>query len=162
MLKVEGAKMLVAVRRIPLLFAAFLMIGATAVQAQVPDEYMSRLEERINAGNHMLVGAGVGFVVGAGVTYLLLHSGGSTSLCDRNANQDAIRPAECIGLTIAGGAVGAGIGALIGRRFRRGSAVSRQRHGMGEVHWREQVLGAGTHGEGRAGLLRVEPVLRAE
>lgn len=161
MLTAEAAKMPVAMRRIPLLLAAFMMIAATAVQAQVPDEYMSRLEERINAGNHMLVGAGVGFVVGAGVTYLLLHSGGSTSLCDRNANQDAIRPAECIGLTIAGGAVGAGIGALIGRRIRRGGAVSRQRNGLGEMSGGGQMWGAEAHGDGRVGAIRVVPVLLA-
>jgi prolipoprotein diacylglyceryltransferase len=159
--------MSVVMRRIPLLLAAFMIAGTAGVRAQVPDEYMSRLEERINAGNHMLLGAGVGFVVGAGVTYLLLHSGGSTSLCDRNANQDAIRPAECLGLTIAGGVVGAGIGALIGRRIRRGGAVSRQRVGVTSVSgdgqvWGTAANGTGAYGEGQAGAGRVVPELRAE
>lgn len=159
--------MSVVMRRTALLLAAFMIAGTAGVRAQVPDEYMLRLEERINAGNHMLVGAGIGFVVGAGVTYLLLHSGGSTSLCDRNANQDAIRPAECLGLTIAGGAVGAGIGALIGRRIRRGGAVSRQGVGAGSVIGRGQVWStaanaAGTRGDGQPGVRRVVPELRAE
>jgi hypothetical protein len=63
-------------------------------------------------------GALVGLIVGAAATYAVLHSGGSTSLCDRSANQDAIRAPECAGLVAAGGVVGAGIGALIGGRFR--------------------------------------------
>lgn len=70
--------------------------------------------------SRVLAGAGIGFVVGAGVTYAVLHSGGSTSLCDRSANQDAMAPRECLGLTALGGLAGAGVGAVIGARFRTG------------------------------------------
>jgi hypothetical protein len=68
-----------------------------------------------------LIGAGVGFVVGAGVTWAVLHSGGSTALCDRDANQDAIRRRECIGITVLGGGAGALLGAVIGRWSHRGN-----------------------------------------
>lgn len=69
-------------------------------------------------GSRWLAGAGVGFLVGAGVTTVILNSGGSTSLCDRSANQDAISSGECLGLTALGGLAGAGLGALIGSRIR--------------------------------------------
>jgi len=64
-------------------------------------------------------GAVIGAVVGGIATYVLLHRGGSTSLCDRSANQDAIDKRECLGLTVVGGAAGAGLGALLGARFPR-------------------------------------------
>lgn len=74
--------------------------------------------ERLQSGrSHRLAGAAIGFVAGAGITYVVLHSGGSTSLCDRSENQDAIRPIECAGLVVLGGAVGAGIGFVIGGLF---------------------------------------------
>ncbi|MFN0178251.1 MAG: hypothetical protein ACKVZ0_05590 [Gemmatimonadales bacterium] len=65
-----------------------------------------------------LPGAGVGFLPGAGITYLVLHQGGSTSLCDRSANQDAMSRGACGGLTVLGGLAGAGLGAIVGGRFR--------------------------------------------
>jgi hypothetical protein len=68
--------------------------------------------------SHWLIGAIGGFVVGATATYFVLHSGGSTSKCDRDANQDALNRGECAGLIALGGLVGAGAGALIGSRFR--------------------------------------------
>lgn len=119
-----------ALSRPPLLLAAFMIVIAPGLHAQqVPVEYMSRLESQIGAGNHTVAGAAAGFVVGAGATYLLLNSGGSRSLCNRDRNQDAIGRTECLGLTAAGGVVGAGIGALIGSRIRRGPAVQRYQGG---------------------------------
>jgi hypothetical protein len=67
-----------------------------------------------------LIGAGVGFLAGAGITWAILHSGGSTAICDRGANQDAIRQRECLGITVLGGGAGALLGALIGRWSHRG------------------------------------------
>lgn len=64
-------------------------------------------------------GAVLGAVAGALATYLVIHQGGSTSLCDRSANQDAMGKRECVVVTVAGGAAGAGLGAWIGARFRR-------------------------------------------
>jgi hypothetical protein len=66
----------------------------------------------------VLAGAGVGFLVAAGATFALLYSGGSTSLCDRSANQDALRSGECVGLTALGGLAGAGVGAAVGALIR--------------------------------------------
>jgi hypothetical protein len=64
-------------------------------------------------------GAVLGALVGGIATYLVTHHGGSTSLCDRSANQDAMGQRECVALTVAGSAVGAGLGAWIGSRIRR-------------------------------------------
>jgi hypothetical protein len=68
--------------------------------------------------SHALLGAGIGFVVGGGVAIAVLYTGGSTSLCDQSANQDAMNSGECIGLTALGGAAGAGLGAIIGGLIR--------------------------------------------
>ena len=65
-----------------------------------------------------LEGAVVGFAVGAAATIILTRSGGSTSWCDRSHNQDAMNSRECLGLAVAGGLAGAGVGALIGSRIR--------------------------------------------
>src|SRR6266545_4689995 len=54
----------------------------------------------------------------AGVSFALLNTGGSNSLCDRSANQDAISSSECIGLAALGGIAGAGLGAVIGGLVR--------------------------------------------
>lgn len=84
--------------------------------------------------SHVWTGAAAGFVIGAGGTWLLLHQGDSRSICNRDTNQDAIRPRECAALTAVGGAVGAGIGALIGSRIPAGrsgdSSVDRLRVGV--------------------------------
>ena len=64
-------------------------------------------------------GAIIGALAGAVTTYLVSHQGGSTALCDRDANQDAMGERECVALTVAGGFAGAGLGAWIGSRFRR-------------------------------------------
>ena len=78
----------------------------------------TRLEVRRQEGSKWLLGAGVGFVIGGGGTFAWLHSGGSTSRCDRSANQDAMSSGECLGLTVLGGIVGAGLGAAVGALFR--------------------------------------------
>jgi len=59
-------------------------------------------------------GAVSGAVVGAGATALVLWSGDSTSLCNRDSNQDAMDSTYCRGLVAAGGILGAGIGAYLG------------------------------------------------
>ncbi|MFN0180729.1 MAG: hypothetical protein ACKVZ0_18155 [Gemmatimonadales bacterium] len=79
---------------------------------------VTRLEISPGKKSQWLLGAGVGFIAGAGITFAVLESGGSTSWCDQSANQDAIGETECLGLTVLGGAVGAGLGAIIGGMFR--------------------------------------------
>lgn len=79
---------------------------------------VQRLEVSRGDRSHWLLGAGIGLAIGAGSTYLVLHHGGSTSLCNQSANQDALRSSECRGLVGVGGLVGAGLGALIGGRIR--------------------------------------------
>jgi hypothetical protein len=69
--------------------------------------------------SHTLAGAAAGLVIGAGATYLLLQQGGSRSFCNRDTNQDAIHARGCHGLYAVGGAIGAGVGALIGYRIGR-------------------------------------------
>ena len=56
------------------------------------------------------IGMAIGAVVGASVTYFVLNSGGSTSLCDQSANQDAAGTKACVGLYTLGGLAGAGLG----------------------------------------------------
>lgn len=75
---------------------------------------LRRLETSRGTRSHRLVGSLVGLVVGSGATYVVLHQGGSTSKCDRSANQDALSSRECFGLVALGGAVGAGTGAILG------------------------------------------------
>jgi hypothetical protein len=79
---------------------------------------VSRVEVSRGRRSYWLAGAAAGFVTGAGVTYAVLNSGGSTSLCNQSANQDAIASGECIGLTALGGLAGAGLGALVGALIR--------------------------------------------
>jgi hypothetical protein len=68
--------------------------------------------------SHPIMGAAVGFVLGAGTTYLVLNSGGSTSKCDRSANQDAMGSGACFGAYVLGGVIGAGLGAGVGALIR--------------------------------------------
>ena len=70
-------------------------------------------------GSYAWTGAAVGALVGAGATWVVLHQGGSTSLCDRDANQDAMNAGECAALTAGGALLGAGLGWLLGSRLRR-------------------------------------------
>lgn len=97
------------------LIAMILTIGvATSARGQ-------RLQATVigeSTHSHRLVGAAVGFVVGGIVTYVVLHSGGSTAPCDQSANQDAMSTGECLGLTLLGAGVGAGLGALVGGFFK--------------------------------------------
>lgn len=79
---------------------------------------LTDLEVRRVEGPGWHVPASVGAVIGLVGTYAWLHSGGSTSLCDRSRNQDAIDRRECLGLTLLGGAAGAGLGALVSRVLR--------------------------------------------
>jgi hypothetical protein len=71
-----------------------------------------------STGSHRLQGAVVGFVVGGVVTYVVLHSGGSTAPCNQSENQDAMSSSECLGLTLLGAAAGAGLGAIVGGFFK--------------------------------------------
>jgi len=64
------------------------------------------------------VPAASGVILGGVGTYALLHSGGSTSRCDRSSNQDAMSSRECAGLTVLGGLGGAGLGFLVSRLLR--------------------------------------------
>lgn len=77
-----------------------------------------RVEASDGYRTHRALGAGIGFVVGAGITYFVTSTGGSTSPCDRSANQDALSSTECLGLAAVGGVAGAGLGFLIGGLFR--------------------------------------------
>jgi len=86
-------------------------------QSNSPSD-LTRVEPRRREGSKWLLGAGVGFVIGGGGTFVWLNSGGSTSRCDRSANQDAMSPSECLGLTLLGGIAGAGLGAAVGALFR--------------------------------------------
>ena len=69
----------------------------------------------VRIGADRLIGAAVGFVVGAAGAYAIVHSGGSTSLCDRSSNQDAWSSGECAAVVVAGGVVGAGVGLILAR-----------------------------------------------
>lgn len=79
------------------------------------------------------LGGAVGFVVGAVATYFVIYSGGSTSLCDQSANQDATSRGACVGLIALGGAAGAGLGVVIGGLFHseRWQAIPLQRLRVG-------------------------------
>lgn len=80
---------------------------------------VSRVEVSRGRKSHWLAGAGIGFVVGAATAYVALNSGGSTSTCDRSANQDAVSTGECIALAaLVGGVPGAGLGAVAGLFIR--------------------------------------------
>ena len=59
------------------------------------------------------IGTAIGAVVGASAAYFILNSGGSTSLCDKSANQDATSTGTCVGLYMFGGLAGAGLGFVI-------------------------------------------------
>lgn len=79
--------------------------------------------------NQWKKGALIGAAVGTPLTFLVLHSGGSTSICNRSANQDAVQFHECLAMSLGGGLVFAGLGALIGSfvKNRVGTAELRNR-----------------------------------
>jgi hypothetical protein len=73
-----------------------------------------RAEVSDGSRSYRWVGAGLGGAAGAVATYLVLNTGGSTSLCNRSANQDATSLGVCLGLTVLGGLAGAGLGSFVG------------------------------------------------
>jgi hypothetical protein len=87
-------------------------------------ESIARLELGRSVKSQRRTGAIIGVVVGGVATYAVLHSGGSTAPCNRSENQDAMSSGECIGLTAAGAAVGAGLGALIGGLFHSSGSAN--------------------------------------
>ena len=91
-----------------------VMMDGGEATLSVARNQVSRLEVSQGQRSHWKAGAGIGSLAGAGFTYLLVDAGGSTSLCDRSANQDALSSTECLGLTVLGGVTGAGLGAVIG------------------------------------------------
>jgi hypothetical protein len=105
----------------------------------------TRVEARLQDGrkSHRLAGAAIGFVVGAGATYLALNSGGSTSKCDRDANQDALSSGECLGLYALGGLAGAGLGAIVGGFIRTGGSDFRRIDGFGLGMTRDRAVVVG-------------------
>lgn len=103
---------------------SFLRIGMDSVTLTVSGQPQSfgvqsidRFEISQGERSHKLLGGVIGFVTGAGIAYLIVNSGGSTSLCDQDANQDAIGSTECVGVVFLGGALGWGIGYIIGSRI---------------------------------------------
>jgi hypothetical protein len=78
---------------------------------------LRRLEVSQGRRGHWLVGAGAGAVLG-GVAFVLLTGSGSTAICDRDANQDALSPGECAGLSAAAVLVMGGVGAIVGGLIR--------------------------------------------
>jgi hypothetical protein len=103
----------------------FVAAGADSITVTIAEattsydlSAVSRLAVNRGYRSNWLAGAGVGLLVGAGATYLVLNSGGSTSLCDRASNQDAMSSGECLGATALGGVAGAGLGALVGSLIR--------------------------------------------
>jgi hypothetical protein len=63
-------------------------------------------------------GAAVGALLFAAGARLFLYSGDSTSLCNRERNQDAIGRTECSALVAGSAVVGAGTGYILGSRIR--------------------------------------------
>jgi hypothetical protein len=92
-------------------------ISAGGRPLDFPLQRITRFEISQGERSHGLLGAGIGLVVGSGIAYLIVHSGGSTSLCDRNVNQDAIGSLECAGVVALGATIGAGLGYIIGGRI---------------------------------------------
>ncbi len=95
---------------------------------------LHRFERRRGTRSYWYLGAPLGFVAGTAVAWAALHSGGSTSLCDLSANQDAIEPNECLGLSaLVGGLPGAGVGALVGLLIKSDRWEEVARNGLSVV-----------------------------
>lgn len=84
-----------------------LTSGATQERSLEVTETMSQ-----TTTSRRWIGAGIGAAVGAVATYIVLNAGGSTSLCDKSANQDATSTGACVAFYALGGLVGAGLGFL--------------------------------------------------
>lgn len=84
----------------------------------LPVAFLTGLEVRRVEGPDWWLPTGAGLLLGGVGAYVWLHGGGSTSLCDRTRNQDAMSGSECVGMTLLGGVAGAGLGALIARLLR--------------------------------------------
>lgn len=108
-----GGSCQVAGRLVQLRRDSITVAGASA-STSVGLDAVRRLEASAGSRGHARTGALVGLALGAGLGTALLHGGGSTSLCDRSQNQDALAPSECLGLTAGAAVVGAGLGALVG------------------------------------------------
>ena len=76
-------------------------------------------DNELYKSSHWLIGGLVGLGVGGISTAVVTYSGGSTALCNRSANQDAISPLGCAGLIAGGALVGGGIGILIGSLIKK-------------------------------------------
>jgi hypothetical protein len=113
------------------------LVFRTDATRRVPLASVARLEAYAGRRSHWLLGAGIGFAVGAGATYLVLNPPGasSTALCDQSANQDAIGTGACVGLTALGGVAGAGLGALVGMFIKSDKWTDVSREG-----WRLSIV----------------------
>jgi hypothetical protein len=110
--------MIKTLRATAIILAMWASVAAPAsAQMRSGNEWQERVAADIRT--YKIHGAIAGFVLGAGVTAIVVNSGGSTSLCDRSANQDAINSTECAGLIAAGGLVGGIAGYFIGARIQR-------------------------------------------
>jgi hypothetical protein len=101
-----------------LLHADTIALAASGASVSHGLSAVSRVEVSRGYRAHRLAAAGAGFLLGAGVTFVVLNSGGSTSLCNQSENQDAMNSGECLGLAALGGLAGAGLGAIIGGWIR--------------------------------------------
>jgi hypothetical protein len=109
----SAAAQAAAARQAALHPAAVLFAEHASVEADFETAPMA------TAGSYRVIGAAAGFVIGGGLTWIVIHQGDSTSLCDRSANQDAIRANECLAIAAGGAVVGAALGYFIGSRIRR-------------------------------------------
>jgi len=98
--------------------AGILLISVADSTGRYDLDSVWRFEVSRGSGSFRLVGAAAGFLAGVGGSFVVLHGGGSTSLCDRSANQDAMNAGECLGLVALGGLAGASLGAVVGGLIR--------------------------------------------
>ncbi len=85
------------------------LVGPPSVGSAVPSaKFLGEVSQATPSQRR--IGMAIGAVVGASATYFMLNSGGSTSLCDQSANQDAASTGACVGLYAIGGIAGAGLG----------------------------------------------------
>jgi hypothetical protein len=75
---------------------------------------IDRLEISSGSGTQARRGTVAGVIVGGIATYFTLFTGGSTAICDQDANQDAAGSVACLGILALGGLAGGTLGALVG------------------------------------------------